>query len=138
MDRETLISALENEKNDSLMNYTSKKLANESKQMLEELHIAETEINVLLKKLYHYRYIDELNILDEGRYIRWIDLKDAGNIMLNTGAILCKIQFHDDGVYLLCKTFKSKCFQIKFEEVLVFMKLSQQERVILSALDYLS
>jgi len=138
MDKEKLLDALDNEKNESLINYTSQKLKEETNEILGELKLEESDIMRLTEKLKNYRYVDELNMLDEGRYIRWINLKITSDFSLNTGAILCKIQFHDNGAYLLCKTYTKKCFNLKFEEALVFMKLNNEELILLSALDHLS
>jgi hypothetical protein len=83
-------------------------------------------------------YIDEMNELRYGAFIRWIPIKDPENIYLNQGGILCDIKVADDGICLICKNFARKHHQIKMEECLIFQKLSGQEQVLLSALDHLS
>jgi hypothetical protein len=46
----------------------------------------------------------------------------------------------EDGVYITCKNygFNRKHYQIKLDENLIFQKLTEQELVLLSALDHLS
>jgi hypothetical protein len=73
-----------------------------------------------------------------GAYIRWIDLKDPDKLTLARGAIICDIKIGQKGVHLLCKTHPSPAmFHVVMDEVVIFQRLSQQERVILAAMDYL-
>jgi hypothetical protein len=46
----------------------------------------------------------------------------------------------DDGVFLVCKNFgyNSKCFRISMDKNLIFQKLTDQELILLSALDHLA
>ena len=109
-------------------------------KVLKELNLSKHETLELLKKLKEYKYVDEMNDLKYGTYIRWIPLSNPEYIDLKKGAIFCEINITDDGVQLICKNFgyKSKYFQIKLDENLVFQKLTEQELVLLSALDHLS
>ena len=52
----------------------------------------------------------------------------------------CEIKVKEDGVYIICKNYgyNRKYFQIKLDENLIFQKLTEQELVLLSALDHLS
>ena len=43
----------------------------------------------------------------------------------------------DEGAQLQIKNFKNRFFNIKFDEVIIFQKLSSQEQIILKVLDYL-
>jgi hypothetical protein len=129
---------MNNNKNESLMNYTTVKIIEETTQILEVLKFDDVVFNIISEKLKGYRYVDELNIIVEGRYFRWINLTDPSNLMLNKGAVLCKVQIHDACVHLLFKTFFNRCFNIKLNEILLFMKLNEQELVLLSALDHLA
>ncbi len=55
---------------------------------------------------------------------------------LTNGAIICDVKLVNGKLHVLCKN-RGRMMQIKFDEVLIFQKLSDQERVILSILDYL-
>jgi hypothetical protein len=140
MNVDKLMSALDNEKNESIMNLTTVKIEEMIFNILKELHLdKETFINYF-KKLKGYKYVDELNDLKYGTYLRWIPVIDPDNIHITKGALFCEYKIKDDGVYLICKNFGylSKHFQIKLDENLVFQKLTDQELVLLSALDHLS
>jgi hypothetical protein len=106
--------------------------------ILKELHLdRETMINYF-KKLKGYKYVDELNDLKYGGFIRWIPITDPAHLPLNQCGIICDIIISDDGVYIVCKNFMHRHYRFKMDECLIFQKLSAQEMVILSALDHLN
>jgi hypothetical protein len=135
-----LINALDNESNTNMMNFTTKKIKEMNLSILRELHLKEEETFFLLKKLLNYRYVDEMDDLKYGTYLRWIPIQNPNHIDLKKGAIFCEMKIKEDGVYLICKNFgyKSTHFQLKLDENLIFQKLTEQELVLLSALDHLS
>ena len=78
----------------------------------------------------------ELPGIRYGAYIRWISLKDPANIKLTNGGIICDIKVND-GIQIRCKNNQHRFFQLKMGECLIFQKLSDQEQILLSAMDYL-
>ena len=132
-----LMSALDNEKNENIMNLTTAKIEETIFNILKELHLdRETFINYF-KKLKGYKYVDELNDLKYGGFIRWIPITDPDNLPLNQCGIICDILIKDDGIYIVCKNFMHRHYRFKMDECLIFQKLSSQEMIILSALDHL-
>ena len=140
MDVNKLIKALDDDSNEQLLNFTSKKIVEMNLKIINELQLERKEALELMKKIKGYKYVDELNDLKYGTYLRWIPVIDPDNIHITKGALFCEYKIKDDGVYLICKNFGylSKHFQIKLDENLVFQKLTDQELVLLSALDHLS
>jgi hypothetical protein len=140
MDVNKLLKALDDETNETLMNFTTDKIREMNLNILKELHLPKTETLELLKKLYNYKYVDEMNDLKYGSYIRWVPLEDPKNIQLKQGSIFCEMKIKEDGVYCICKNhgFKSRYFQLSFDKNLIFQRLTEQEMVLLSALDHLS
>jgi hypothetical protein len=140
MDVNKLLKALDDSSNENLLNFTSKKMIDMNLKIINELQLNRSEALELMKKLKGYRYIDELDDLKYGTYIRWIPIQDPNNIYITKGALFCEYKIKDEGVYLICKNygFTTKHFQIKLDENLVFQKLTVQELVLLSALDHLS
>ena len=140
MDVNKLLQALDDETNETLFNFTTKKILEMNLQVLKELQLDRTETLEILKKLKGYKYVDEMNDLKYGTYLRWIQLNDPENIHLTKGAVFCEFKITDNGVFIVCKNFgySTKHFQIKMDECLVFQKLTSQEQVLLSALDHLS
>lgn len=140
MDVNKLLKALEDETNENLFNFTTKKLREMNVKVLKELNLPKKETLEFLKKLKDYKYVDEMDDLKYGTYIRWIPISNPEIIDLKKGAIFCEMKITDDGVQLICKNYGyySRYFQIKLDENLVFQKLTDQELVLLSALDHLS
>jgi hypothetical protein len=137
MDVNKLADALDNENNESIMNFTNKKIIELNYNILKELHLdKETTLNYL-KKLKGYRYIDEISDLKYGGFIKWIPIIDPNNLPLHYTGIICEIKITDDGVFIICKNFMHRNYTFKMDECLIFQKLSHQEQVILSALDHL-
>ena len=140
MDTKNLLKALEDDTNEALMNFTTKQLREMILKILKELQLPRNETLELIKKLKDYKYVDEMKDLKYGTYLRWIPINDPEDIQLTKGALFCEIKVKEDGVYIICKNYgyNRKYFQIKLDENLIFQKLTEQELVLLSALDHLS
>lgn len=138
MDIEHLLTSLDNDKNESIMKLTSAKISKAKNDILQKVGLERNELKSINKKLKYYRYVDELSDIHYGCYIRWISLKDPDNIRLTNGGLICDIQIHEDDVNIRCKNNFNRFFEIKMNEVLIFQKLTEQERTLLGALDYLS
>jgi hypothetical protein len=140
MDVNKLLKALDDETNESLFNFTTEKIREMTSKILKELHLPKKETNDIFNKLSNYKYVDEMNDLKYGTFIRWIPIEDVNNIHLTKGALFCEMKITDDGVFCVCKNFgfPSRHFQISMDKNLIFQKLTDQELVLLSALDHLS
>jgi hypothetical protein len=138
LDVDKLMNALDNNKNESIMNLTTQKIQEMIFKILKELHLDRELMVNYFKKLKGYKYVDELNDLKYGGFIRWIPITDPNNLPLNQCGIICDIIISDDGIYIVCKNFMHRHYRFKMEECLIFQKLSAQELIILSALDHLT
>jgi hypothetical protein len=140
MDIQKLLKALDDESNETLMNFTSDKIKEMNLNVIKELHLPRKDTLELMSKLKDYKYVDEMNELKYGAYIRWIPIEDPTNIYLTQGALFCEMKITDNGVFCICKNygFKSRHFQISMDKNLIFQRLTDQELVLLSALDHLS
>jgi hypothetical protein len=140
MDVNKLLKALDDDTNETLLDFTSSKIIEMNLKIIKELHMPKEETLAILKKLNNYKYVDEMNDLKYGTYIRWIPIDDVTKIDLVKGAIFCEMKITDDGVFLVCKNFgfKLRHFRISMDKNLIFQKLTDSELVLLSALDHLS
>jgi hypothetical protein len=138
MDVENLLKALDNENNNKFLKLNNQKIKAMKFDILKELQLPKDDLINYMNKLKEYIYVDEMSDLKIGGFIRWIPLKDPDEIYLTNGAILTEINVTDNGVLLNCKNFAKKHYQIKLDECLIFQKLSDQEKVLLFALDALS
>ena len=133
-----LSEALDNEANESILNLTSLKILELNLSILKELHLSRETTLDYLKKLKGYRYIDEMNELKYGAYIRWIPITDPNNLQLKYCGIICDIKITDNGIVIVCKNFMHRCYSFRMDNCLIFQKLTNQEQVILSALDHIT
>ena len=142
MDVNKLYKALDDESNETLLNFTTKKIVEMNLKIINELQLERNVALEIMTKIKGYKYVDELSDLKYGAYIRWIPINDPNpiNIQITKGALFCDTKIKEDGVYVICKNYgySNKHFQIKLDENLIFQKLTDQEQVLLSALDHLS
>lgn len=131
-----LLKSLEREDNDCLMNLDSTKIQQMNNDMLQKLRLPREKLKKFNKTLKLYRFIDEIPDIKYGAYVRWINLKSTEHKLTN-GGIICDIKIVKDDVMIVCKNTMGYFFQFKFNECLAFQKITEQEKVLLSALDYL-
>jgi len=136
-DNNNLLHALENETNSSIMNLTTSKIKEHKNNILQQLQLERNKLKTMHDKLTGYRYCTDMSDLQYGYYIRWIPLKDPENLYLTNGGILCDMKIINNQIQIICKNFRNSFFQFKFDEAVIFQKISPQEKVILSVLDYL-
>lgn len=127
MDVNKLLKALDDETNETLFNFTSDKIKEMNLNVLKELQLPRKDTLEILKKLQDYKYVDEMNDLKYGAYIRWIPIEDPTNIYLTKGALFCEMKITDDGVFCICKNygFNSRHFQISMDKNLIFSKINR-------------
>lgn len=137
MDTTDILKALQNEDNEKIIHLTTKKIYEMNFNILKELHLSKEITLDYMKKLNGYRYVDEISDLKHGSYIRWIPITDPNYLPLHYCGIICDIKITDNGILLVCKNFMHRHYTFKMDECLIFQKLTQQEKVLLSALDHL-
>ena len=138
LDIDSLISALDDDDNQGLMQLDSRKVKAIKNDMLQKLNLPRDRLKKLHQQLSDYRYVDEMNDLKYGAYIRWIPLKDPSKINLTNGGIICDILVKDNGIHVVCRNNMHRMFQIKMMESMIFQKISNQEKVLLSVMDFLN
>ena len=137
VDVNKLMYALDNENNENIMNLTTQKILEMNLNILKELHLDKQSTLNYLKKLKEYRYIDEINDLKHGAFIKWIPITDPSYLPLHHCGMICEIKITDNGVFITCKNFMHRHYTFKMDECLIFQKLTSQEKVIMYALDHL-
>ncbi len=138
MDIDKLKKALDNEDNEKIMNLTTKKINEMNLKILKELVLSKQTTIDYLKKLKGYKYVDEINEIKYGSFIKWIPIEDPDYLPLNRSGIIMDLKITPKGVLIVCKNFANRYFSFYFDENLVFQKLTSQEEILLSALDYLN
>ena len=138
MNIELLQEALQNDNNLNIINTNIQEIKAQKNDILQQLGLKKTDLKEFHSKLKDYRYIDDIKDLNYGNNIRWINLKNISDIKITNGAVLCDIKILDRGVALSLKTYNNKYFTIYLNENLIFQKISEQERILLKAIDYLN
>ena len=137
LDKDLLIQALNNNDNEKFMQLTKNKIMAQKNDVLQKLRFGKEKLKQYHKKLKEYRYIEDIDDLTYGNYIRWINLKNPENIKLTNGAIICDIIVCDNGTHILCKNSYNKMFRLIMDECIIFQRLNEEEKLILNVLTYL-
>ena len=103
---------------------------------INELGLTEDILNKCLKRLEEYRYVDRVCDLVNGRLTCWIKREQKPAVVRN-GGILMNVNIEKNGVYILCRNFGSHFSKAKFDDCLIFQKMSMEEQLILMANEYL-
>jgi len=133
-----LARAAENEDNAHILNLTAEAVTAAKESILQDMVNDDDVRQDILGKLEGYVYIDEIHEVRSGTYVRWLNIEDDNDITLARGGIFCDIRFSDYGAALRCKTFRNRYYEVKMDNVILFRKLTPQERVLMCALTYLN
>ena len=134
---ESLLKAVDNESNESILSLSSKQIKQEKNDILQKLGVKGQTLVDLHKRLKDYRFIDGLENLNFGAFVRWINISDPTEVYITNGGYVCEMTATDDTVMVRCKNVYHQFFQFDFNTCLVFQKLSNQEKVLLYAMDNL-
>jgi hypothetical protein len=104
-------------------------------EVLNDLELNEEDTYNFLSKLKEYKYIDEVDDLKYGSFIRWIPLTDPENLPLHHSGMICEVRFTDDGTIIICKNFMHRHYSIKMDECLIFQKFSNDEKMMIELID---
>jgi hypothetical protein len=150
-----LLKSIESDKLLSISKLSYDKINTIKYNVLMRMGLEDDELESMLLKLSDYRYVEELQDIHHGAFIRYIPLVDTSKnkskkmndrhvdekqdneVTLKPGGFICDVKILSSGVQLLCRSHFRKMFQIRLDEVLIFQKLTKQEEVILSVFDYL-
>jgi len=146
-----LLKSIESDKLLSVSKLSYDKINTIKYNVLMRIGLEDDELESMLLKLSDYRYVEELQDIHHGAFVRYIPLTDNLNkgkkgiqdnikdnvLVLKPGGFICDIKILGSGVQLLCRNHFRKMFQLRLDEVLLFQKLTKQEEIILSVFDYL-
>lgn len=140
LDPEELLRELAKDKNNYIEEKTTAHIFNEMKQSIVDefgTNLSKMDIDNMLKKLIGYRVVDELDAIHIGQYTRWIQ-KYQDDVKLTNGGILLNVTFTTEGINLTIRLWNTRVIQVRFDDCLVFQKLSFGEQLILMASDYVN
>jgi hypothetical protein len=158
MDVEKLLESIENDKNDYLQNKSMKIITQEIYKTIQKLQLPEKTSFEYCQKLIGYRLVDDVHELHVGKHVRWIRESSQTKVLTNglaqaqvltngqvltnaqvltNGGIVTTIKFLDNGTQVLCKSTGQRFIQFKFDECIIFQKMSLEEQLIMMAYDYI-
>jgi len=127
-----------NEMDEKKLTYLNSSIIKDAKNnILQKMGFERNELKHYHKLLKNYRFVDELDELSLGHHIRWFNLTKLNNMKLYNGAILTNIEYINNQVYLLCKSYKNNIFTIKMDKIILFQKFYDQELLMIRILDYI-
>jgi hypothetical protein len=137
LDIDKILKTMDDDKSEYLFGLTSKKIKTMNRRVLKGLNMGKQVTKEWDKKLAQYKYVDTIDEVKYGGFVRWVHLGDSTNLSLLSGGVVCTINVTDEGINITCKNFAHRYFQFSFNECAVFQKLTDQELILLSALDYI-
>ena len=129
--KEDIEIALEKESNKGILNLTSSKIKQEKNDILQRLQLDRDTLKYFHKTLKHYRYIENIEEIIVGNYIRWINLTDPENIKLTNGAFVSDFKETKSTIYIVCKNTFGRFFNVDINRTVLFQKLNFQEETLL-------
>jgi hypothetical protein len=100
--------------------------------VLEHYSQNKSELKQIHDKLNKYKYIDGLDELHLGRYIRWFK-KEDDLIRLNNGGFIIDISLKND-INIVCKNNINRIFNLNFNECIIFQKITLQEELVMNVI----
>ena len=139
MDINAILSAMNKTENNTIANLTLKKIAARRHEILSSMNLTPEKMAEFERKLPMYRVIENPYDLKHNQLIRWIPLRSLETRpYITLGGTLFRVRENpEEGVHVVTiRNVKRFVFNIKFELNVVFQRLSQEELLILRAVEY--
>ena len=136
-DTHKLLEAVDATLDPTILDLDTPKIRAAKNDVLQRLRLPRAQLIKYNQSLKGYRHIDNLDQLQEGAYVRWITLRDDMDFTLTQGGHVCRVDIADK-VRILCRNKVNRMFSFDFNAALVFVKLTPQELLLISALDHLA
>lgn len=105
--------------------------------ILQKMVFERDELKYYHKLLTNYRYVDEIDELRYGSYIRWFNIKKFKSLKLLNGGFIVDIKNNNSDIIILCKNSLNKFFNLKMSECIIFQKNTKQEDLLIKILDHI-
>jgi hypothetical protein len=115
-----------------LENRTIDDISRDIFEAIDSLGLPQETAKTYCEKLSGYRVVDKICDLRNGRLVRWIR-RGSSLPTLTNGGLLMNVKIENSGVQLLCKNSTNRFFNVKFDDCVVFQKLTMEEQIILMA-----
>ena len=95
MEADQLLKALNNEKNEKMLEHSFSEIKNKKNDILQQLQLSKNLLKQFHKKLENYKYCETIEEMDYGHYVRWISLKNPEVIKLTNGGVICDMKIQN-------------------------------------------
>jgi predicted HTH transcriptional regulator len=141
IDINKLLDKVENNDASYLENKTLKDISREILQSLESLELPDSIIMSYCLRLTGYRLVDRICDLRNGRMMRWIKINPqaagaSSSRILTNGGILMSVKIENRGILLLCRNNMNRFFNVRFDDCLIYQKLTMDEQLIVMSTEY--
>lgn len=139
LDVNAILSAMTKTENSPITNMTLPKIAARRQEVLSTMNLTPEKYEEFERKLHLYRVIEHPDELKHNQLIRWIPLRSLETRPYVTlGGCLFRVKYNEEEALhiVTLRNVKKFVFNIKFELNAVFQRLSQEELLILRAVEY--
>jgi hypothetical protein len=121
----------------NLLYMTSGKIKELKNNILQKLYLDRDELLHYHKVLKEYIYIDELDEVKLGSYIRWFNIRKMENLKLTNGGIVVDFKQGNEDIIIVCKNPQGRFFSLQLNKNIIFKKMSTQEKLLIKIIDYI-
>jgi len=139
LDVNAILSAMTKSENSTIVNMTLPKIAARRQEVLSSMNLTPEKMAEFERKLQMYRVVETPDELKHNQLIRWIPLRSLETRPYVTiGGCLFRVKYKEEEALhiVTIRNVKKFVFNIKFELNAVFQRLSQEELLILRAVEY--
>jgi len=139
LDVNAILSAMTKSENSTIVNMTLQKIAARRQEVLSSMNLTPEKYAEFERKLQMYRVVETPDELKHNQLIRWIPLRSLETRpYLTIGGCLFRVKYNEEECLhiVTIRNVKKFVFNIKFELNAVFQRLSQEELLILRAVEY--
>jgi hypothetical protein len=140
LDINAILSAMNKTENNTIANTTLKKIHARRHEILASMNLTPEKLAEFERKLHMYRVIETPYDLKHNQLIRWIPLRSLeARPYVTLGGTLFRIRENiEDKMHIVTiRNIKRFVFNIRFELNVVFQRLSNEELMILRAVEYI-
>jgi hypothetical protein len=139
LDVNALLSAMNKAENNTIANTTLKRIHARRHEIFASMNLTPEKLAEFERKLHMYRVIENPHDLKHNQLIRWIPLRSLETRPYVTlGGTLFRVRENiEDKMHIVTiRNIKRFVFNIRFELNVVFQRLSNEELMILRAVEY--
>ena len=124
----------------NLLYMSSGKIMELKNNVLQKMYLTKEQLKIYHKKLKDYMYVDELQEITVGSYVRWFNLNetDLDKVKLNIGGFVVDFNKGQDDIHISYKNLRNKYYTFPMNKSIIFKKLTNQEKLLIKIIDHIN